>query len=84
MGHDLHFDTQAGIRDRITAQFGARVGSSTMEGLLNIIGVLGGYTATSMGTAFAPWLLWPAVLWNVVRQPEVRALLGRALPPGKS
>lgn len=79
---DLYFDTQAGLRDRITAQFGARVGSSTMEGLLNLIGVMGGWTAMSMGAAVAPWVLFPAIFWNVIRQPEVRALLGRALPPG--
>lgn len=81
---DLHFDTQAGIRDRITAQFGARVGESTLQGLGNLLGVFSGYIGMSMGAAAAPWLFWPAVLWNVIRQPEVRALIGRALPPGKS
>src|SRR5690606_3515542 len=74
---DLYFDTQAGIRDRITAQFGARVGSSTLEGLMNLAGVFGGWIGMSMGVAAAPWLFWPAVLWNVLRQPEVRALVGR-------
>lgn len=80
---DLYFDTQAGIRDRLTAQFGARVGDSTLKGLGNLLGLFAGYIGMSMGMSLAPAILVPAILWNVVRQPEVRALIGRALPPGK-
>ncbi|MCO5172340.1 MAG: hypothetical protein M9894_39075 [Planctomycetes bacterium] len=76
---DLAFDTQAGIRDRITAQFGARVGESTLQGLGNLLGLFVGWGATSAGLALGPWVLAPAILWNVLRQPEVRALIGKGL-----
>lgn len=63
----LHVD--AGLRDTLTAQFGGRVGSSTLQGVMNIMSWI-------PFVGIAPWVAIPGLAWNLLRQPEVRELLG--------
>jgi hypothetical protein len=69
---DLAINVDAGFLDRLGGQFGARIGSTTLQGLMNMMSIVVPFIIN-------PWMVIPGVVWTILRQPEVRQLLGKLL-----